>query len=41
MRLTSQLTPRQFLIIAHDLIATAVAIVITYVMRFVGSVLVE
>jgi O-antigen biosynthesis protein WbqV len=41
MRLTSYLTPRQFLIIAHDLIATAVAIVLTFVMRFEGSVLVE
>ena len=40
MRLTSYLTPRQFLIIAHDLIATAVAIVLTFVMRFEGSVLV-
>ena len=41
MRLTSYLTPRQFLIIAHDLIATAAAIVLTFVMRFEGSVLVE
>jgi O-antigen biosynthesis protein WbqV len=41
MRLTSHLTPRQFLIIAHDIIATAVAIVLTFVMRFDGSVLVE
>jgi O-antigen biosynthesis protein WbqV len=41
MRLTSYLTPRQFLIIAHDLIATAVAVVLTFVMRFEGSFLVE
>ena len=41
MRLTSSLTPRQFLIIAHDLAATAVAIVLTFVMRFEGPVLVE
>ena len=41
MRLTSSLTPRQFLIIAHDLAATAVAIVLTFVMRFEGPVLAE
>ena len=41
MRLTPSLTPRQYLIIAHDLAATAVAIVLTFVMRFEGPVLVE
>ena len=41
MRLKPSLTPRQYLIIAHDLAATAVAIVLTFVMRFEGPVLVE
>src|SRR3569833_3297800 len=41
MRLKPSLTPRQYLIIAHDLIATAVAIVLTFVMRFEGPLLVE
>jgi len=41
MRLKSALTPRQYLIVAHDLIATAVAVVLTFVMRFEGPVLAE
>src|SRR3569623_1891384 len=41
MRLKPSQTPRQYLIIAHDLAATAVAIVLTFVMRFEGPVLVE
>jgi O-antigen biosynthesis protein WbqV len=39
MRLKSALTPRQYLIVAHDLIATAIAVVLTFVMRFEGPVL--
>jgi O-antigen biosynthesis protein WbqV len=35
------LTPRQLLIVAHDLVATAVAIVLTFVMRFEGPALTE
>ncbi|HEY5278910.1 MAG TPA: nucleoside-diphosphate sugar epimerase/dehydratase [Pseudolabrys sp.] len=41
MRLTSALTSRQYLIVAHDLIATAVAVVLTFIMRFEGPVLAE
>jgi len=41
MRLTPDLTPRQYLIVAHDLLATAVAMVLTFVMRFEGPVLFE
>src|SRR3569833_97787 len=41
MRQTPALPPRQYLIIAHDLIATAVAIVLTIVMRFEGPLLAE
>ena len=39
MRLRLNLTPRQYLIVAHDVLATAVAIVLTFVMRFEGPVL--
>ncbi|MGB7259868.1 MAG: capsular biosynthesis protein, partial [Pseudolabrys sp.] len=32
-----RLTPRQFLIVAHDLVATAAAIALTFYMRFQGN----
>lgn len=35
------LTPRQWLVLAHDLLATAAAIVVTFVMRFEGSALTD
>ena len=41
MRLRPNLTPRQYLIVAHDVLATAVAIVLTFVMRFEGQTLVS
>ena len=34
-----KLTPRQFLIVAHDLVATAAAIALTFYMRFQGNAL--
>src|SRR3569623_1353918 len=41
MRLFPDLTLRQYLIVAHDLIATVVAVVLTFVMRFEGFVLID
>ncbi|MFZ0846874.1 MAG: capsular biosynthesis protein, partial [Pseudolabrys sp.] len=36
-----KLTPRQFLIVLHDLLATVAAIVLTFFMRFDGPLLAE
>ena len=36
-----KLTPRQILIVLHDLLATAAAIVVTFFMRFEGAALNE
>ena len=41
MPLRPSLTPRQYLIVAHDIVATAVAIVLTFVMRFEGPALAD
>ena len=41
MTRSTKLTPRQILIILHDLLATAAAVLVTFFMRFEGAVLSE